>query len=398
MRILTFKVSKEGSLVQEFFEDSIDAFRSLGQDVYVCDLYRMREDLGNSQDLAKVVYEEVKLHKPNFIFTITYFGLLPRLFDELKIPYVAWVTDDPITNELPPPSPYFHLFIHEKGAVDEVKGLGYENLYHLPLAANPKRYSQIPKDKKRFRWEVSFLGNAGPIWEDGYSCHEELYPLLSKEMITKMIDSLRNDPLQDILKVFFEVKTGASNKDASRFAKELEERHPAKAYQIKGWLKPLKSEAMKWRRRDIIKEIADHIEIHLYGDTCWGYLVGNSKAVYHGKVWDIDAIVGIYNGSKINMNVQSNIYNTGLNYRTFTIPASGGFMISDYRDELLELFCEEEVVYFKERCELVELINYYLKAPNEREKIAKRARERVLREHTYKERMKRVLDVMKWVV
>jgi spore maturation protein CgeB len=156
---------------------------------------------------------------------------------------------------------------------------------------------------------------------------------------------------------------------------------------------------MKWYRRDIIKEIAEHREIHLYGDTAWRYLEENSKAVYHGKVYDIDTVVKIYNASKINIAVQSNVYNTGVNYRTFTIPACGGFMISDYRSELVELFEEnKEVVHFRERGELIDLINYYLKHPKEREEIAQRARERVLREHTHRHRMGRILEVMKEVV
>jgi spore maturation protein CgeB len=320
----------------------------------------------------------------------------------LKIPYAAWLTDDPVTPEPPPPSPYLYLFVHEKGAIDEVKRMGYKNLYYLPLAANPKRYKKIHKGDERLRrhrCEVSFLGNAGSRWEDGYNQQGPLKRLLSQEMVERMIETLRSDPLQNIFELFFKCRGKDSIKDVSRLVKELEGSHPKKAYQIKEWLKPVKSESMKWYRRDIIKEIAEHREIHLYGDTAWRYLEENSKAVYHGKVYDIDAVVKIYNASKINIAVQSNVYNTGVNYRTFTIPACGGFMISDYRSELVELFEEnKEVVHFRERGELIDLINYYLKHPKEREEIAQRARERVLREHTHRHRMGRILEVMKEVM
>ncbi|HAV42864.1 TPA: hypothetical protein DCX15_02470 [bacterium] len=110
-------------------------------------------------------------------------------------------------------------------------------------------------------------------------------------------------------------------------------------------------------------------------------------------------MVRVYNASKINICVQSNVYNTGLNYRTFTIPACRAFMISDYRKELGELFEEgKEVVSFRKKEELPEIIDYYLAHPERRERVALNAQHRVLEEHTYTYRIKRIFDVMKEVI
>ena len=400
-RILTFKASKEGTLLSEFMEDSLEAFKELGQEVFVLDLYGMRGKLSDSQRMGEVLYKTIEEFRPDFIFTITYFGLVPGLFDELKIPYVAWLTDDPITYEIPPSSRYFHLFIHEKGAIDEVKRLGYKNVHHLPLAANPNRYKGIPQDDEgleEYECEVSFLGNADSRWEDGYDRHEHLKDLLSQEMINKIIDRLRKDPLLPALRAFFEVKNRDSVQNASSLAKDLESSHPKRAFQIKEWLKSVKLESMKWYRRDIIREVADQREIHLYGDTAWRWLDENSKAIYHGFL-KADAAARLYNASKINICVQSNIYSTGLNYRTFTIPACGAFMVSDYRNEIVKLFEEgKEVVYFRKKEKLPEIIDYYLAHPEERNRIASIAQKRVLKEHTYVHRMKKILSVMREVI
>ncbi|HAV42865.1 TPA: hypothetical protein DCX15_02475 [bacterium] len=92
---------------------------------------------------------------------------------------------------MPPPSQYFHLFIHENGAIKEVRKMGYKNLYYLPLAVNPRRYRKIPQEDKvldKYRCEVSFLGNAGPRWEEnGYGRHEHLGGFLSQEKIREML-------------------------------------------------------------------------------------------------------------------------------------------------------------------------------------------------------------------
>ncbi len=74
-------------------------------------------------------------------------------------------------------------------------------------------------------------------------------------------------------------------------------------------------------------------------------------------------------------------------------------MISDYRKELGELFEEgKEVVSFRKKEELPEIIDYYLAHPERRERVALNAQHRVLEEHTYTYRIKRIFDVMKEVI
>jgi spore maturation protein CgeB len=43
---------------------------------------------------------------------------------------------------------------------------------------------------------------------------------------------------------------------------------------------------------------------------------------------------------------------------------------------------------------MLEKIRYFLDHPKEREEIAKNARTRVLKEHTFKDRMERVVEVV----
>jgi spore maturation protein CgeB len=395
MRILTFKATKEGTLAYELLEDSVGALRSIGQDVYVLDLYKER--LKDTQDLAGAVYKAIKLHRPNFVFTITYFGLVPELFDQLRLPYVAWVTSDPLTKGLPKPSPYFYLFISEKGAVDEVRRFGYKKVHHLPLAADPKRYVPIPKDGGRleeYECDVSFLGNAGPTWDEKYERNGDF---ISREEGERIIERARRNPSLSAILLFLLVKKNLSLKDAQRLEEWLKFSSIEKALKIKQIIEPIRFKGLLWHRKDIIKEIALHYEIHLWGDSAWEWLVGRSKAVYHGRMdcgIDKDGPSKLYSATKININLQSGIYGTGVSYRTFTIPSCGAFMVSNFRAELLELFEKEEVVYFKEAKELDRLIGYYLRHPDERKEISKRARERVLKEHTFLHRMKKLIGIM----
>ena len=85
-----------------------------------------------------------------------------------------------------------------------------------------------------------------------------------------------------------------------------------------------------------------------------------------------------------------------VNQRVFDVPACGAFVLTDYREQVEELFeLNREIVCFKDQEEIPDLIRYYLKHPEKREAVSQAARERIFRDHTYDHRMKSVLDTMK---
>ncbi|MBN8548853.1 MAG: glycosyltransferase [Deltaproteobacteria bacterium] len=112
--------------------------------------------------------------------------------------------------------------------------------------------------------------------------------------------------------------------------------------------------------------------------------------------------VKIFNSTDININLHSSAERDGvdpfgdfLNPRTFELAAAGAFQLVDERSLLTESFVPgKEIATFKDATDLKEKIAYYLAHPEERRKIAEAGRERVLREHTYFERMREMLSVI----
>lgn len=110
----------------------------------------------------------------------------------------------------------------------------------------------------------------------------------------------------------------------------------------------------------------------------------------------------IFNATKININLHSSIYVEGvdphgdfINPRTFEIACSGGFQLVDERSLLPELFIpDEEIVTFRDLASCRDQIRYYLDHSDERRKIAEAGRKRVLREHTFKHRMREAIEVI----
>ena len=86
--------------------------------------------------------------------------------------------------------------------------------------------------------------------------------------------------------------------------------------------------------------------------------------------------------------------------RNFEIPAMGSFMLSEYSADLATLFEEgREAEFFRSKEELIDKVKYYLAHDTERESIARRGRERLLRDgHGVLSRMRQMLDQIRELV
>lgn len=99
-------------------------------------------------------------------------------------------------------------------------------------------------------------------------------------------------------------------------------------------------------------------------------------------------------GAKIALNFLSKLNRDTYTRRNFEIPATGTFMLSEYSPDLAALFEEaREAEFFRSKEELIDKVGYYLTHDAEREAIAARGRERVLRDgHDVTSRMRQMLN------
>ena len=102
----------------------------------------------------------------------------------------------------------------------------------------------------------------------------------------------------------------------------------------------------------------------------------------------------LLNQSKIILNItRSTFYGieTGLNLRIFETLAAKSFLLTDYSNELDDLFIiGEEIETYQSTEELVDKIDYYLAHDVERNKIARKGYERYLKEYTWEARINKM--------
>jgi spore maturation protein CgeB len=133
----------------------------------------------------------------------------------------------------------------------------------------------------------------------------------------------------------------------------------------------------------------------IYGDAGWRELLGN-RVTLRPEVNYYDELPQVYGGTAINFNATSLQMKAAVNQRVFDAPAAGGFVLTDFREQLAELFeVGEEVACFGEPGEIGDLVRFYLQHPEVRETMTAKARSRVLAEHTYRHRVAAMLEMMR---
>lgn len=121
-----------------------------------------------------------------------------------------------------------------------------------------------------------------------------------------------------------------------------------------------------------------------------------------GQRFTPELFAKIASASKINLNLHSSTFCEGvdpqcdaINPRVFEIAACGGFQLCDPCIGLEKLFdFDTELPVYRDLRELRSRIDHFLARPDERKAFAERARARVLRDHTYENRTRQMLDVL----
>ncbi|MGG1368246.1 glycosyltransferase [Priestia megaterium] len=122
--------------------------------------------------------------------------------------------------------------------------------------------------------------------------------------------------------------------------------------------------------------------------------------------WSAPEIVArYYNNAKIVLNTHRpydlgenknsmKIINKGINNRTFDVAACGAFQLISYQSDLYRYFSENEMVAFKGEEDLLSKICFYINNEKKRKQIAIKAREKVLKHHTFANRIKELTTII----
>lgn len=113
---------------------------------------------------------------------------------------------------------------------------------------------------------------------------------------------------------------------------------------------------------------------------------------YKGFIKTEKELAKIYNSSKINLNITEQ-GKSSLNYRVFEVLASGGFLITDEREDLEKYFkISKHLEVYKDLPDLIDKIEFYMKNLNIAQKIAHRGRFECIDANSFSARARSILQ------
>lgn len=120
--------------------------------------------------------------------------------------------------------------------------------------------------------------------------------------------------------------------------------------------------------------------------------INEYKKTFKGYLKTENELADIYSKSAICLNITLNQGISSMNYRVFEVLACGGFLLTDYiEDTAREFLPDIDAVYYNDKEELLEKIDFYLNNPLLRDKVVKQGKEKLLANHSFKHRAEEIL-------
>jgi spore maturation protein CgeB len=108
------------------------------------------------------------------------------------------------------------------------------------------------------------------------------------------------------------------------------------------------------------------------------------------------SMIKVLNGAGIVLNVhRAHNSHEGTNMRTFEAAGCAAFQLTEYKKEIGRMFkIGEEIEVYYDMNDLKRKIEYYLKHPDERADMARKAQQKAYAEHTYHQRFEEMLSII----
>lgn len=346
------------------------------------------------EEVHDLLEKTIKKADCEFLFSFNYFPNVSNCCNELGLKYVSWVYD----------SPHIHaysytvlnscnyIFLFDYAMYEELKNAGIQTVFYLPLAVNEKRLSNLHNHKEqqgRYSCDISFVGSL-------YS--EPKHRLYDK---FQKIDSYAKGYLDGLIQAQLHVWgcNFLQQMLTPDIVEEMQKAYPTDP-NASTVLSPeaiygdyvLSRQVTALERKKILDMLAFKYKVYLYTYDNDLKIPG----IYNKGLIDYyNDMPYVFMNSKINLNITLRSIKTGIPLRAFDIMGCGGFLLTNYQEEMFQYFeADKDFVFYGDYDELADKVDYYLRHDEERQRIAQSGCEKVREQHNMKIRIEKILDVV----
>ena len=340
-------------------------------------------EYGAMKDCAQLeahLERAVQEFRPAFILSVNMKGFdangaVPEIARRYGVPLVIWFVDDPHPILIPQAAFVNGSMVAlswERAYLPWLDRKGFGATGYLPLAGDPDLFAGA--DTHAFAG-VGFVGSAMGQGYRGTIASQFLW----NDALGGIADSAARKLLED---------RSLKASDAIRSACEgLQTTLPFSDGKNLTWFTSYCIHtASMLRRRELIGACIPH-GVATFGDIeGWRELFG-ARITCHGDIDYRTRLGSIYRGIAVNLNITSRQMPTAVNQRTFDIPLSNGFVLSDRQGDCEELFSPDETALYGSKEELIDKLVYFRTHKEAADRITRKARARILSCHTYDHRI-----------
>lgn len=346
----------------------------LGHDVVIYDrkCTHYTRDLKMAHELIELIHES----NAEAIISYDYYPIISMVCNTSGIMYYSWVYDCPHYTLFAKTAAYEcnRIGCFDRELVERMNRLGTGTVFHHLLGVEWPDVSCTEAEK--YRCDVSFVGS---LYTDKYNYYDAVQTEeWFKERAGKYIEKQCFDYKKDYTGDFFKDNSGdiQPTTDIVRNTLRDQDLLPGEDYIedvqyifASSFLE--KKVTIEERKRLLTRVAEEGYDLRLYtgSDLTGAPVLGK----YNKGYVDYDTIMPyVFRHSRINLNITLRSIKTGIPLRALDIMGCGGFLLSNYQQELAEQFEEgREMVLFYSLEDCIDKISYYLTHEDERSKIAK---------------------------
>lgn len=311
---------------------------------------------------------------------------------QTNVAYISWLYDSPLTSSYRKEAfyPECYIYTFDRKAVERLKEAGVPKVYHQPLVANIAMTSGLnisDDDIRKYSSDISFVGT---IYQTSY--YQDLFrgmPTQMQEHFTKIVEANKCKWMNNSIYNHLD-----DNEVHALYDIMNKEGLDESAIELKYLLETLMFavEIAGMERKELLNAASAVCDTVLYT-----YNPDKYSEVLRCKLCPaLDSETELYKAyyaSKINLNVSLHSIETGIPQRVFDIMSVGGFVLSNYQEEIEELFTiDKEIVTYRSKEEYLDKISYYLKRDEVRTRIGINGYLKVRDNYTYPIALKKMVE------
>lgn len=369
-------------------------FAELGYKVENFDFPHQSAEISHGEQLGIRIAEAIIETKADIVFSFNFFPVIATAVHACRKKYISWIYSNPAVHlySMAVFFPENYIFHFDSYEAERLKRDGVEHAYYLPLASDIDAYDAIEisnGDKEKYNSDIAMIG----------SMYREKFNYFTKytdfdDYIKGYLDGIVNSQEQlygvTILEECLTADIMNRIKNTVPLIEERGDSYESAAWKFANYYLAMRVTASE--REHILQALSQNYDVALY-------TTGETPALKHvrnlGNVDYYTEAPKVMKCTKINLNVTLRSIRTGIPQRVMDIMGCGGFVLSNYQQDMCEAFLPgEDFIYYESIDDAVEKAGYYLENEEERKRIATNGYRKVKEQYNFKIELANILKIV----